>query len=152
MRSLAGDGVEGDEELAGDGHEGELGRLAGLAQSLIERRERGVEAGSGHRGQVEHGADRGAASADASGAAERSAIAGEGSDADERRDLAPSQVTELGQIDQQRAGDAGSDTRDGLEEREKFRAFGALPQRGIDLSLEIADELRERSQHAIEVW
>ena len=81
--SFAGDGVEGDEELPGDGYEGKLGRVAGVAQSLIERRKRRVEAGSGHRGQVEHGADRGAASADASGAAEGSAVAGEGSDADE---------------------------------------------------------------------
>jgi hypothetical protein len=121
-----------------------------LAQSLIERRERGVEAGSGHRGQVEHGADRGAAPADATDASHRAAVAGEGSDADERRDLAPSQVTEFGQVDQQRSRDAGPDPGDGLEELEKLRTFGLLPQRGIDLSFQITDELRERSQHGVD--
>ena len=92
--TISGDGIEGDEELSGDRDEGELGRLAGLSEALVELSERRVESRGRHRGQVEHGSHGSAATADTSGAPERAAVAGEGCEADERCDFAASQVTE----------------------------------------------------------
>jgi len=63
--AIAGDGVECDEQLPGDRHEGQLGRLSGVAESLVDRLHGGVEAGCGHRGEVEGRADGSATPADA---------------------------------------------------------------------------------------
>ncbi len=113
--TISGDGVEGDEELSCDRDEGELGRLAGLSEALVELSERRVEARGGHRGQVQDGSHGGAATANPSSAPKCSAVSGEGCDADERCDFAAPQVTEFREIDQQRAGHAWTDTGDGLE-------------------------------------
>src|SRR2546428_13236087 len=80
-------GVENGEQLTHARGEGELRRFAGGAEPLVEGDEDRVMA-YGHDGtHVEHGPDLRAPAPDRPAAAEGAAIAVEGGDAHERRDL-----------------------------------------------------------------
>jgi hypothetical protein len=139
---FSGDGVEDDEELSGDGDEGELGRLAGLAQALVEGAQDGVEARAVHGREVERGADGGPAPADVAHPAQLPAVAGEGSDADQGGDLSASEVAELRQVDQQGARCAGSDARNRLEQAGELGALGGRRQL---VSMSVAEKNRRET-------
>ena len=113
--SLPGDGVEDREELSSDGDEGKLGRLAGLAQALVERAEHRVEARTRLGGVVVRGADGCASAANTPRSTDLPAVAREGRDADQGGDLPPVEVSELRKIGEQRAGNAGSHGGNGLQ-------------------------------------
>jgi hypothetical protein len=54
-------------------------------------------------------------------------------------------VAELGQIDEQRSGDPGTDPRRGLQQLVQPGALRVIEQRGIDLGVELREVVFERS-------
>src|SRR5829696_7405027 len=102
---VADDGVEDGEEFSGCCDEGDHLGLSGGDEAVAEGFEGWVVTGGGHGGEEEDGAHGGAASADEAPAAPPPRLPGEGGKAGERRDLAPLETAELGQLGQEGAGD-----------------------------------------------
>src|SRR5215208_7818703 len=102
---VADDGVEDGEEFSGCCDEGDHLGLSGGDEAVAEGFEGWVVTGGGHGGEEEDGAHGGAASADEAPAAPPPRLPGEGGKAGERRDLAPLEAVELGQLGQEGAGD-----------------------------------------------
>src|SRR5947209_12483984 len=100
---VADHGVEDGEELAHHGREGELFSFSGGGQPLVERLKKGIVAAGDEGGHVEGTAHLGPAAPGRALATHFSAVAVEGSDADQGSDLLAIETSELGQIGNQRA-------------------------------------------------
>src|SRR5436190_15316882 len=102
-------GVEYGEQLTHARGESELGSFAGRAEPLVEGDEDRVMT-HGHDGtHVEDGPDLRAPAPDRAPAAQGSAVAVEGGDADERGNLPTTQRAEFGQGRHERGGQDGAD-------------------------------------------
>ena len=95
-RSLVPDGgVEDDEELSHAGGERELLRLAGGEEAAIEASDHEIEARGDQSGHVKAGAKGSAPAPDRALAAQGTAVAIEGSNADESRDLLAAEASQF---------------------------------------------------------
>ena len=125
---MLGDGVEGDEELAHGGDEGELFGFALFDQGAIGEREAGRPAAEGEDSHVEGAPDLLAAAVDDPAAAHQAAVPGDRGQADQARDLAPVELAQLGQLGQERG------------DQDRAGAGRALEQGGLGLQLRVAGD------------
>ncbi len=95
-------GVEVDDELAQECGEGDFGRLAFGEQVLVEVAQDGFGAAADQSGRIERLASGGLSSADRAFAAQRAAIAIQGSHAGQRRGGLAHEAPEFGQVSQPR--------------------------------------------------
>ena len=90
--------VEDREQLAGNGRDRDLRRLAALEQTQVHRTQGWVAARSDHRCHIEHASDRGASTVDAPTPTPQAAVVGEWCDSNKLRDLAAIPLTQFGQL------------------------------------------------------
>ena len=105
---LAEQGVEQADELAHDGDEGDLGRLAAGEESFVEGLGRGFATDCGQGRHGEQVARLGAAAADGAAAAVLAGVAVEGSEAEEGSGLAAAEGAELGHVGAEAGGGDGA--------------------------------------------
>jgi len=113
---FADEGVGEQEELAGDGDEGDLCDLSGAQETLIERLHIGIGAAGGQRCEIEGASDPGPAALDVSLALAVTGVVGDGGEAGEQGDLFGGQAAKLGKPGQQGCGDHRSDAGDGEQD------------------------------------
>ena len=109
---LAEQGVEQADELAHDGDEGDLVRLAAGEESFVEGLGRGFATDRGQGRHVEQVARLGAAAADGAAAAVLAGVAVEGSEAEQGSGLAAAEGAELGHVGAEAGGGDGAATGD----------------------------------------
>src|SRR5262249_2732715 len=139
-------GVGQDQELSSDSNEGDFGGFAAGLERGVEAFHGGAIADGSDGRLVECNSDFAATASDMSDAAGSSAVVREGSKADQGGDGSSSPLSQFGQVNQEGAGDLGTDADDGLEDIVfSFEGFGigddvvhALVEI-VDLALEEGD-------------
>lgn len=144
-------GVEVNQELAHAGAEGHLEMLVLLFEPLSKGTDGRMAAAGGEGRHVEHAANVRSSAPDGAFAAEVSAVAVEGRDAHQRRDLLPVEHSQFGQLGQERG--CGRDADPGNTRQERGLAFEVvvgLEQFG-DVFLDAFDLLVEQVDDLLDV-
>src|SRR5262249_17437575 len=152
-RGLIGDPVSEqrvgqDEELSGDSDEGDFGGFTACLERCVEAFHGRAVTDGGNGRLIERDADFAATAADVADAGGGSAVVSEGSEANKGGDGSSSPLSKFGQVNQEGAGNLGTDADDGLKDFVfGFEGFGigddavhALVE-VVDLSLEKDDVL-----------
>lgn len=121
------------------GGEGEFGRCAGLAQTLVEGSEDGVTASSDEGGHVKAAAHGTPAAEDGALALERAAVAIEGGQTSQSGSFAPIELTQFGHLGQEERGGARSNSDDGGELARFARELLVLLDRGRQERFDLSD-------------
>lgn len=109
-------GVEGGQQLAHAGDQGDLGQLAGVDQPRVEGSDDGVAAGGRECGHVQHTSYVEASALNAPSPFAGAGVVGHGGDAHQGGDLAPVEPAELGQFGDQRAAGHRTDAAGRLQQ------------------------------------
>jgi len=130
---VAGHGIEGHQELTGDGNHGDLLGLAGSEQTGPKRGEMGITANGGAGRHIQRLTHTGTPAGDHSPATEVSALTGHRRQPDQRGGLPSGELPQLGQIDHQGPTGLGPHTRRGAQLHGSLTLAGAFTQSLLDL-------------------
>ena len=141
--AISKDGVEDGQKLPQGRHQRDLRRVASGTEALVERGEDRIVTRSGDGGHVQHAPHRSAALLNHATAPQGAAIAVEGRDADQSRDLPAVEVAQFREFGDERRGGDRAHSRYGPEQVLGLPPRRTGPDRVMEVGFEVAEGLLE---------